>query len=60
MNYRILDQVYHRMKKVERTEKKEKKKDVKKRLQSGEWTQPDPTKKTDIPKIERFNWADEV
>jgi hypothetical protein len=48
------------MKKFERAEKKEKKKDVKKRLQSGEWTQPDPTKKTDIPKIERFNWADEV
>jgi len=46
------------MKKVKREEKKEEKKEAKKRLQSGEWTQP--TKKTDPPKIERFNWADEV
>jgi len=49
------------MKKVERIEKKEKKKDMKKRVQSGEWSHPAPGEKQEIiPKIPRFNWADEV
>ena len=49
------------MKKVERTEKKEKKKDMKKRVQQGEWSQPEPGAKPEpLPKIPRFNWADEV
>jgi hypothetical protein len=46
------------MKKVGKKEKKEQKKEVKKRLQNGEWTQPD--KPEVIPKIQRFNWADEA
>ena len=49
-----------RVDRIERNEKKEKKKETKKRLQTGEWTQPDPQPIEIIPKIERFNWADEV
>jgi hypothetical protein len=44
--------------KQEKKDQKEQKKEVKKRLQMGEWTQPD--KPEVIPKIARFNWADEA
>ncbi len=51
------------MKTVRKTEK-EKKKEMKKRLQTGEWTLPEKlteaTKAEPIPKPVRFNWADEV
>ena len=49
------------MKPVRKTEKA-KKKDVKKRLQTGEWTIPEKVKEPMEPvaKIERFNWADEA
>lgn len=46
-----------KVEKVDKKERKEKKKEIKKRLQSGEWSEPE---KVVIPKIERFNWADEV
>jgi hypothetical protein len=49
------------MKKMVRNEKKEAKKQIKKSLHQGEWTPvPSIEKEKPIPKIERFNWADEV
>lgn len=43
-------------KKVSKVEKKEQKK----RVNAGEWSIPPPEPKEVLPKIERFNWADEA
>jgi hypothetical protein len=51
------------MKSYERKREKDKKKEAKKRLQTGEWSVPDKIKSEEfevVPKIPRFNWADEA
>ena len=52
------------MKKFERKEAKQQKKQIKKQLTSGEWTTPHVTQDTQKTypwiKIERFDWTEEA
>jgi hypothetical protein len=48
------------MKPYERKVEKAKKKDAKKRLQTGEWSVPEKEKMEPVPKIPWFDWSEEA